>query len=205
MGALLGLLLAVGAFALLNGDNVGGLFGGDVSPTGPAGTAPPDEPTAEVPTPGPAAPDGSFRCEAQMVRAPEFGTWQLFRASFGTRQAFDYLTLHLRQTGRANDSARIRAELIAPGDVPGRYGVDAPPGDTTLVISLDGPVRIPGSFGGRPGHQALQQFEVVRGDDGAVHVVAGISGSGCFAMLAEDWQAGSTPRTTEVTFRIERP
>ncbi|HVM29466.1 MAG TPA: hypothetical protein VM305_01660 [Candidatus Limnocylindrales bacterium] len=207
LGALVGLLLAVGAFALLGGrDGDGPLGAGATFAPGGATVAPGQttDPAAETQPPAAAA-DGSYSCETQEARAPEDGAWQLFRASFGTRPDFDYLTLHLRQTGRADDEARLRAELLEPTAVADRYGVAAPPGDTALVVTLDRAVRIPGSFGGRPQHQALREFEVVRGADGAVHVIAGVVGRGCFAMLAEDWQAGSSPRTTEVTLRIERP
>ncbi len=205
VGGLAGLLLAVGAFALLNQGGGNNLFGGPPAP-GASGTGP-----AAAATEGPAAtsgasePDGTFRCEAQQITAPEAGAWQLFRASFGTRARFDYLTLHLRRTGNADDAAVIRAALLPPAEVPERYGIAAPDGDSALVISLEGPVRIPGSFGGRPGHSALRGFDVDRDGDGTVHVVAGVSGPGCFSMSGDDWQAGDTPRTTEVTFQIERP
>lgn len=204
IGSLAGLLLAVGGFALLNQGSGNNPIGGQSPPaansTDPAGGAT----RAPAATTG-SEPDGTFRCEAQQLTAPEAAAWQLFRASFGTRPRFDYLTLHLRRTGNADDAAVIRAELLPPAQVPERYRMAAPDGDAALVISLEGTVRIPGSFGGRPGHSALRGFDVDRDGDGTVRVVAGVSGTGCFSMSGQDWQDGAAPRTTEVTFQIERP
>jgi hypothetical protein len=207
VGALGGLALAVGAVALLGSGNpdLAGIFGNGAVP--PVGSSPGGGGAGAGATPTRAAgADGNFRCTAQAIDAPEAGAWQLFRASFGTRSGFDYLTLHLRQTGRADGQASISAEVMSASDVASRYGLDPPEGaDTAMVINLEGPVRIPGSFGGRPRHSALRGFEVLTGDDGTVRVVAGVNGPGCFALVADDWQSGRTSRTTEVTFQIERP
>ncbi|CAN5759073.1 hypothetical protein BH23CHL7_BH23CHL7_10180 [soil metagenome] len=206
VGGLAGVALAVGAVALLGSGNpdLAGIFGDGAVP--PVGSSPGGGAGAGATPTRAAGADGNFRCAAQTIDAPEAGTWQFFRASFGTRSGFDYLTLHLRQTGTADGRASITAEVMSASDVSSRYGLDPPEGaDTALVINLEGPVRIPGSFGGRPRHSALRGFEVMTGDDGTVRVVAGVNGPGCFALVADDWQSGETPRTTDVTLQIERP
>jgi hypothetical protein len=214
VAALLALLVlavvAIGAaLALGLGDDLlPGLAGGPQAPPAATGEAPPDDgdgvDDADRPTERPAAADGQFSCDPQQLDAPEAGGWQLYRASFGTRSRFDYLTLHLRRVGGGDGTASVRAEIASAAEVSERYGVGVPgSADRALVASLDGPVRIGGPFGGRPGNRALREFEVVRDDDGTVHVVAAIDGDGCFALSSEDWQAGQAPRTSEVMLRIE--
>jgi hypothetical protein len=151
-----------------------------------------------------AAGDGGFNCAPQQLAAPASGSWTLFRASFGTRPRFDYLTLHLRRSGQSDETATIHAELLLSAEVAQRYGAHAPASSRALVVALDGPVTIAGPFGARPGHRALREFEIVRDAD-RVLVVAAVEGSGCFTISGQEWEDDDGDDPAQLTLEIERP
>lgn len=210
VGALLGtlgaLVLIVGAIVLGNLNALDGpdaigrnspspLPAGVAGATGPA-TAGATEPAAQA--------DGTLSCEPQQISAPGPGRWLFHRANYASRGGRDSFVLNLRRDGDADDTAAVRAELVAPGEVPARYGLDAPAGsDAALVLVLDGPIRVAGPFGDRPGYRTLERFDVVRDGSGTVHAVLALRSNGCFAISAPDWQAGQMPDSTQLTVEIE--
>lgn len=182
--------------------------------------SPPNVPSAGSPTASPAAqptganaagataeptaPGQQVSCEPRTVDAPAGVRWTLYRAEYGSRAGHDYLRLKLRRAGDADGAARVAAELVPVGEVAARSGLEPPAaGDTALLVRFDGPVDIPGRFGGR-GQGSLGEFTIARGDGGSTYVVAAINGRGCFSLAAGAWDEGQTADQADIVLEIER-
>lgn len=163
--------------------------------------SPPTE-TAETQS---AAADGEqASCAPRTLEAPIAGRWTLYRAEFGSRSGHDYLRLKLRRVGNADAAARVGAELVPPAEVPARSGLETPSGaDVALLVRFDGPVSIPGRFGGRGGG-SLGEFYIARGSGDATYVVAAVNGRGCFRLSGGSWESGDAADNVEIVLEIER-
>ena len=139
-------------------------------------------------------------CAPRSLSATSTGRWRLYRAEFGPREQVDSLRLLVRRDGDHELVPQVTAELVAPGDVQSRYEVEMPAGDQALVLAFNGPVGIGGSWGATPNYRGLREFRVTRGREGNVFVVAGIVGSGCFA-LSGGWEGDES----EIRIEIDRP
>jgi hypothetical protein len=201
VGAVVGLGLALALAALGAFD---GLAGTATSPT-PARAGAANSPSAShVGAPAGSDAEISVSCESQQVAAPAAGGWILQRANYSTRQQRDTFVALLRRDGDTGEPATVSAALVGPAEVPARFGVDAPAGaETVLVLTFDGPVRVAGPFGDRPGYRTLERFEVVRDGSGKVHALLALRSHGCFSLAAPEWQAGQMNGTTQVTVEIE--
>ena len=181
------------------------------SPPGvPSAGSPGATPTAESSPTGAAGPagqataGGQVSCAPRTVSAPAGGRWQLYRAEYGSRAGRDYLRLKLRRAGDADAAVRLAAEMLPSAEVEARSGLEPPAGaDRALLIRFDGPVDIPGRFGGR-GQGALGDFFIARGDGGSTHVVAAINGRGCFSLAAGAWDEGQAADEVDIVLEIER-
>jgi hypothetical protein len=197
---------AISASLIVLGATVGvawlAIFGGVAAPLpvgdGTPATATPAQPAADVP-----AGADQLSCASSSLASPAPGRWELYRAEYGSRGDHDYLRLKLREDGATDGTAHVVAELLAPAEVSERYGL-APPGpsDLALVVGFDGPVHIPGAFGGR-GRGALREFTISQAGD-AVFVVAAIDGSGCFSLVADGWDTEQPGRQVDIVIEIER-
>lgn len=167
-----------------------------------ATTVSPDGSRSPEPEPTPAdEPIGS--CQQHTLAAPDSGRWVLYRAEYGTRSGHDYLRLRLRRDGGSDVSPSMLAEMIPAAQVGARHGRDVPGGsEQALVVRFDGPVRVPGQFGGR-GRGVLGAFTISGAGD-ATYVVAAVNGSGCFEIDGGAWADGSAGDSTEITLLIER-
>lgn len=196
-------VLAVLIAVVVAGGGLSGLFAAPGSTPGAHASAPATQASA---TPVAATEVTDFSCTPRQLSAPGAGRWRLFRTEWGQRGNFDYLRLKLRPDGQHAESAVVNAELLAPADVPGRYGLDAPSdGDIALVIAFDGPVGIGGPWGGRAGYSALRDFRIARAQDGRVHAVVAVRGQGCFRLSGGAWESGDANSPTDVTLEIQKP
>jgi hypothetical protein len=207
VGALVGgavvLAFVVGAWAVSGG--FAGLFGAQPpgSPASAAGSGEPSAPPSTQQTPGAEA--EGFGCTPRQLTAPGGGRWRLYRAEWGSRGNFDYLRLKLRHEGRHEEAATASVEVLAPADVSGRYGIEAPAeAEVALVVAFNGPVGIGAPWGGRGGGGALREFRIARGLEGRVHAVVGVRGQGCFRLSAGGWEAGEM-KPTDITLEIQKP
>lgn len=212
VGAAVMLAVLAGGFAVAGG--LADLFAVSdqttaASDSSPDPTAAPTEESgatgAPPPQPQPAAELEGFSCSPRELKAPEPGRWRLYRGEFGPRGRFDYLRLKLRRDGDHEETAGVAAELMAPGDVAARHGIEAPSGaDVALVVAFHGPVSIGGSWGAQPGYGALRGFRIARGQDGTVYAVLGVRGSGCFTLSGGSWDAGQLDSPTDITLEVEK-
>jgi hypothetical protein len=138
-----------------------------------------------------------WTCDPATVQDPLAGRWRIAQARWGRMDTFDRLTFDLtRLKGSAKRGATVRMAFLKPARAASRYGVATPAGDRALVLTFDGPLSLRAEMSAQPGLRALASLEARTDDQGVVHAVVGVIGSGCARIVATDWRDGSDQTTT---------
>ena len=209
LGLVVVLLLVAGTLAVSGGGilNSGGRFGvtAEASPSAsaPDGSDPTngDGIAAGGPEDGepvvtePVGTATEFTCTAAAILDPSQGKWTIAGPTPSKSGDFDRLSFRFnrRGKGKAAESTVAKLEWMSPREARDAFGLARVGGQRALVLTVEGPAsinrnsRIETSQLEAANADAVRSVDVFDGDDGVIHVVAGVRGNGCARLSAPKW------------------
>ena len=180
--------------------------GGSAAPqSAPPSSQPTDTP---VPSATPAAsfsPATGFTCGRASIFDPTNSRWHVSRLNWKTTSRFDEAIITLTRDGPMAHGPVLTIESMTPSAVSTRFGLTPPAGGRAVVVSFDRNARTSSTIAWNPSstYPVLRDLRAAMDSHGLLHIVLGVTGSGCYDLSAPGWKSNPTATTVDILIDVK--